>query len=123
MLIKRISRAKSDDAGSVTLLMITTILMTTLFATVLLYVGEAVCLQLKLANSADLVALGAAKEFLADQPSPCEVAKTVAHQNHVELVECQERDLSVSVKVMVTTPYKFRRVGVSTLTSRANAGF
>jgi len=123
MLIKRINCPRSDDQGSVTLLMITTILMTTLFATALLYVGEAVCLQLKLANSADLVALGAAKEFLADQPNPCEAAKTVARQNHVELVECQELDLSVSVKVMMTTPYTFRRVGVSTLTASSNAGF
>jgi secretion/DNA translocation related TadE-like protein len=116
-------RAKYDaDAGGISVLMITVLLVTILVSTPLLYFGGAICVQMKLANSADLVALGAAKDFLSDQPNPCQVAKSIAVKNEVGLVNCQVEDLSVLIKVMVPTPNFVQRLGVATLTAQARAG-
>ncbi len=123
MLARQISKTRRvDDKGSVSLLMLTTIFVAIMFASALLYLGAAICMQLKLANSADLVALGGATEFLADQPNPCQAAKAVAQQNRVELVHCEVQNLSVSVKVGISTTNLIRRVGVATLTAQAKAG-
>ena len=123
MLARRINRTRcADDKGSVSLLMLTTTLVAVMFASALLYLGATICLQQKLTNSADLVALGGANEFLADQPNPCQAAKAVAQQNQVELLHCQVENLSVSVKVGISTNNLIKRVGVATLTARAKAG-
>jgi|GEM_PF-3705942 len=123
MRVQRISDTKFvNDKGSISLLMLTTILVAVMFSSALLYLGAAICLQSRLANSADLVALGAASEFLADQPNPCQAAKVLARQNRVELVSCQAQNLSVSVKVGISTTNLIARVGVATLTARAKAG-
>jgi len=123
MRVQRISPTKfDDDKGSISLLMLTTILVAVMFTSALLYLGAAICLQSRLANSADLVALGAASEFLADQPNPCQAAKTVASQNQVELVYCYEQNLSVSVEVGISTTNFFKSLGVATFTAQAKAG-
>lgn len=102
--------------------MITVLLVTILISTPLLYLGGAICVQMKLANSADLIALGAAKDFLSDQPDPCQAAKSIAVRNGVGLVNCQIDDLSVRIKVMVPTPNFVQWLGVTTLTAQARAG-
>jgi len=66
--------------------------------------------------------LGAASEFLADHPNPCQAARTVASQNQVDLVYCYEQNLSVSVKVGISTTNFFKSLGVATFTAQAKAG-
>lgn len=123
MLTRPVSTRRCiDEQGGISLLMLTVIVLTFLISTPLLFLGGAFCRQVSLSNSADLVAISAATQFLADQPKPCEVAKKIANQNYVELVECQVQDLSVAVKVAVSTPNFIKRIGVATLTARAKAG-
>ena len=123
MLTHLISKIKfKDDSGSVSMLMLAVLLMTVMFGAPLMCLGGAVSAQQKLANSADLVAIGAANEFLADLPKPCEAAKKVAAQNHVQLLNCEFQNLAVIVKVAVSAPNFTRRIGVATLTARAKAG-
>lgn len=123
MLTRQVSTSRRiDDQGGISLLLLTVVIITFLISTPLLFLGGAFCKQVSLSNSADLVAIGAATQFLADQPKPCEVAKKIAKQNYVELVECQDQDLSVAVKVAVSAPNFIKRIGVATLTARAKAG-
>lgn len=88
----------------------------------LLYVGGALGAQEKLANAADLVAIGAANQFLSDNPRPCLTAKLLAARNGVELLQCQVQGVSVSVEVEQLAKKSFDRIGVGTLTAKAKAG-
>lgn len=123
MLLNRIStNMHRDETGSVSLLLLTVVSMTLLLAAPLLYLSSMICMQMKLVNTADLVALGGATEFLLDRPNQCQVAKTLATRNKVTLLECQVEDLSVSVTVGVGAPNLIVQLGVDTLTARAKAG-
>jgi len=123
VLIRQARATRSfDEQGGISLLMLTVVLLTFLISTPLLFLGSAFCRQVSLSNSADLVAIGAATQFLSDQPKPCDVAKRLANQNYVELLECQVQELSVLVKVAVSTPNFIKRIGVATLTAQAKAG-
>lgn len=123
MLSRQVRTTRSfDEQGGISLLMLTVVLLTFLISTPLLFLGSAFCRQVSLSNSADLVAIGAAAQFLSDQPKPCEVAKRLANQYYVELLECQVQELSVLVKVAVSTPNFIQRIGVATLTAQAKAG-
>jgi secretion/DNA translocation related TadE-like protein len=115
--------AKRDsEIGGISLLLIAVVMVLLFLTTSLLILGAAISTQEKLANSADLVALGAANEFLADRPSPCLIAKSLAAKNHVKLLTCQAQDLSVSVEVGSSAKNLFAQIGVGTLTAKAKAG-
>ena len=123
MLTSKSRRTRSwDDQGGITLLMIASVLVSVVVTVPLIYLAGAICAQVRLANTADLVALAAANEFLADSPNPCRVATSIAGQNQVHLMECEVKDLAVSVKVGISTANFINLVGMVQLSARAKAG-
>ena len=111
-----------DETGSISLLLLTVVSVTILFTAPMLQLSSMICAQMKLANTADLVALGGASEFLVDNPDQCQIAKVLATRNNATLLECQVGDLSVSVTVGVDAPNLIAQLGVDTLIARAKAG-
>lgn len=113
---------KSHEQGGISVLLLCLVLVVLVVTVPLLYVGGALGAQEKLANAADLVAIGAANQFLSDNPRPCLTAKLLAARNGVELLQCQVQGVSVSVEVEQLAKKSFDRIGVGTLTAKAKAG-
>jgi secretion/DNA translocation related TadE-like protein len=89
---------KNDDGG-ITLLVIVAMLVLLTLVSFGGFVVNGFMLASKLNNSADRVALAAARHLIDDPDISCQIAAQLAEANEVNLITCEVLDDEVTVKV------------------------
>jgi len=112
----------NEDRGSITLVSIYIAMATILMSFPLFWLASAALNFLRVTQVADVVALSAARQLIADDPNPCNTATQLAELNGATLMDCTVLSNSVQVKVGSALHYGPLGFASKLITASANAG-
>ncbi len=116
-----ISRARREERGAATVLVIPVIALLVLGALVASFVGGALAAQRRAQAAADLAALAGAGSLQRGEDA-CAAARSIAHRNGAESTVCEPSGDDVLVRVEISSAALFGRAVAVTAKARAGPG-